>query len=146
MTVNFRDAYIYLENSTPTDIYKRIIPYYVYTNNLNKPIGRFALLTIMGAVNGPLEFNHFKKPHMEEFLNIRHYEKEIDWYLYVDEWAAKYIRNNADEAYYKKMWDIIMQKDAAISQLMFNHEFRHREYYLPELVAFGFFNDHWPRV
>ncbi|MGV2939607.1 hypothetical protein AB5I83_08460 [Mesobacillus sp. LC4] len=143
--IDFQKAYHYLENTSSNDIFTRIVPYYVYSSIINKPINRFALLVVLASLKGPFKPDVFKEPEVEDFLELGKYQMEADWYLYVDQWAERYVHNSTDTTYYHKMWDVIMQKDQSISQLMMNHDFKHREYYIPELRAFGFMDDHWPR-
>jgi hypothetical protein len=146
MKFNFQAAYQYLEKTSPNDIFIRNMPYIVYTTSvINKPITRNATLTILAALAGPFDIKTFEEPEIKEYLELRKFDKSKDWFIYIDQWAEKYMNGYRDGDYYKKMWDIIIQKDPQIINLVNNHKLKHYGYYIPELVALGFQNDHWPR-
>jgi hypothetical protein len=126
MKFNFQAAYQYLEKTSPNDIFIRNMPYIVYTTSvINKPITRNATLTILAALAGPFDIKTFEEPEIKEYLELRKFDKSKDWFIYIDQWAEKYMNGYRDGDYYKKMWDIIIQKDPQIINLVNNHKLKH---------------------
>jgi hypothetical protein len=149
--LSFREAYIYVNNTSSHDIFIRVVPYQVLSGlgyKDHKHIKKTILSILVAALCGPFKFDNLDDPKIKELLSMTDYGHHDKWGPRIDEWGQKYCHTSQDFNYFVEMAQIIIQKQDAVADLL-NHEMRYskmNEHYLPELRPFGFNYDYWPRI
>jgi len=145
----FKEAYYYLNNTSVRDVFIRVVPYSAWAEVKNRPIRYTPFVILLCSYAGPFIYdNCIEDPVLNELLETTDYGNDPQWQHKVDQWLRKHCKTDDDWYYCVETARIVFSIQNDVADLLDNNarKQRHRGYYLPELVPFGFNSEHWPRI